>query len=174
MVGDKSKPVMVLVHGFAGSAALFYRVMKRLAEHFYLVMFDIIGMGCSSRVQFNAANYYEANSFMLRIIEEWRKQLKLTNFYLAGHSYGGYLCGLYAAWKPEHIKKLLLLSPLGLKQRPENFNLCMLRFQNNRGPPRWFLPLANKLWGKLTPFSIVRKLCDKRVRKGLRSYIARH
>lgn len=115
LAGDKSKPTLVLVHGFAGSAALFYRIMKRLAEHFYLVMFDIIGMGCSSRPQFRAKNYLEANNFMLRIMEEWRKQLNLTNFYLAAHSYGGYLCGIYASWKPEHIRKLLLLSPLGVK-----------------------------------------------------------
>ena len=171
LVGDKTKPTLVLVHGFGGSAALFYRVMKGLAEHFYLVMFDIIGMGCSSRVQFTATNHLEANTYMLRVIEEWRQQLSLTDFYLAAHSYGGSLCGLYAAWKPEHVKKLLLLSPLGVKQRPENFNLCMLRFQNGRAPPRWLLPLAGKLWGKITPFSIVRKLSDKRIRSGLRGYI---
>ncbi|MFO0117935.1 MAG: alpha/beta fold hydrolase [bacterium] len=72
-VGDKNKPTLVLVHGFAGSGALFYRVMKGLAEHFYLVMFDIIGMGCSSRVRFTATNYVDANAFMLRVIEDWRK-----------------------------------------------------------------------------------------------------
>ena len=98
MAGDKSKPTLVLVHGFAGSGALFYKVMKGLAEHFYLIMFDIIGMGCSSRVKFTSTNYVDANSFMIRVIEEWRKNLQLTDFYLAAHSYGGYLCGLYAAW----------------------------------------------------------------------------
>jgi len=118
MAGDKSKPTLVLVHGFAGSGALFYKVMRGLAEHFYLITFDIIGMGCSSRVKFTSTNYVDANAFMIRVIEEWRENLKLTDFYLAAHSYGGYLCGLYAAWKPQHIKKLLLLSPLGVKQRP--------------------------------------------------------
>jgi pimeloyl-ACP methyl ester carboxylesterase len=174
--GEKSagKPVLVLVHGFGGSAVLFYRVMKGLAEHFYLVMFDIIGMGASSRPEFTADNYIDTNSYMLRVIEEWRKYLQLTNFFLAGHSYGGYLCGLYASWKPEHIKKLLLLSPLGVKQRPENFDLSQVRFQQGRAPPKWFMPLAKALWGKITPFSVARKMSDKRVRNSLRSYIDRH
>jgi len=153
---------------------LFYRVMKGLAEHFYLVMFDIIGMGASSRPEFTADNYIDTNSYMLRVIEEWRKYLQLTNFFLAGHSYGGYLCGLYASWKPEHVKKLLLLSPLGVKQRPENFDLSQVRFQQGRAPPKWFMPLAKALWGKITPFSVARKMSDKRVRNSLRSYIDRH
>ena len=65
--GDKTmgKPVLVLIHGFAGSSALFYKIMRGLAEHFYVIMFDIIGMGSSSRPQFNAQNYVEANQFML-------------------------------------------------------------------------------------------------------------
>lgn len=171
--GDKSegKPVLVLVHGFGGSGALWYRVFKRLTEHFYVIAFDIIGMGASSRPAFTARNYVEANAYMLRIIEDWRQHLELTNFILAGHSYGGYLSGMYASWKPEHIKKLMLLSPLGVKQRPENFELKQLRFQAGRAPPRWFAPLANALWGKLTPFSIARKLGIERVKRGLSGYI---
>ena len=77
MAGDKTagKPILVLVHGFGGSAALFYRVMKGLAEHFYVIMFDIIGMGASSRPAFTSENYVDTNSYMLRVIEEWRNQL---------------------------------------------------------------------------------------------------
>lgn len=48
-VGDQSKPTLVLVHGFGGSGALYYKVLKGLAENFYLIVIDIIGMGSSSR-----------------------------------------------------------------------------------------------------------------------------
>jgi abhydrolase domain-containing protein 5 len=65
LAGDKSKPVLVLVHGFGGSAALFYKVMKRLTEHFYLVMFDIIGMGASSRPEFTCADHFDTNLYMM-------------------------------------------------------------------------------------------------------------
>ena len=160
----EGKPVLVLVHGYGGSAALFYRVFKRLTEHFYVIAFDIIGMGASSRPDFESLNHVDANAYMLRVIEEWRKSIDLTNFILAGHSYGGYLCGLYAAWKPEHIKKLMLLSPLGVKQRPPNFKLNNVRFRHGNPPPGFVLYLAKKFWGKVTPLSFLRKMSAKRAR----------
>ena len=78
---------------------------------------------------------------MLRAIEDWREYLGLTNFILVGHSYGGYLSGMYASWKPQHIKKLMLLSPVGVKQKPEGppHNLKNLRYAEGRPPPRWLI-----------------------------------
>lgn len=40
--------------------------------------------------------------------------MDLTNFYLTGHSFGGYLVGIYALKYHQHIKKLLFLSPIGI------------------------------------------------------------
>ena len=49
LAGDISKPTLVLVHGFGGSGSLFYKVMKGLTEHFYLIIIDLVGMGSSAR-----------------------------------------------------------------------------------------------------------------------------
>ena len=38
----------------------------------------------------------------------------LKDFILAGHSFGGYICGHYAVRYPQYIKKLLMLSPAGV------------------------------------------------------------
>jgi cardiolipin-specific phospholipase len=38
----------------------------------------------------------------------------MSEFILAGHSFGGYICGHYACKYPQHIKKLLMLSPAGV------------------------------------------------------------
>lgn len=46
---DMSKPPLVIVHGYGGSGALFYRVFEPLARHFRVYLFDVIGMGGSSR-----------------------------------------------------------------------------------------------------------------------------
>ena len=43
------KPILVLVHGYAGSGALFYKIMKYLSEKFVFILIDILGMGGSSR-----------------------------------------------------------------------------------------------------------------------------
>lgn len=46
----------------------------------------------------------------------------LKGFYLAGHSFGGYICGHYALKYSHNIKKLLMLSPVGMPKRPEDFD----------------------------------------------------
>ena len=59
-------------------------------------------------------------------VEKWRVAMKsnflksgeereFTDFYLAAHSFGGYIAGNYALKYHQHIKKLLLLSPIGIK-----------------------------------------------------------
>lgn len=42
---------MVLVHGFGGSGALFYKLFDEVSRHFRFILVDIIGMGSSSRPQ---------------------------------------------------------------------------------------------------------------------------
>jgi pimeloyl-ACP methyl ester carboxylesterase len=45
----KEKPIIVVLHGYGGSAALNYRIIQPLIPHFNLIMFDNIGMGGSTR-----------------------------------------------------------------------------------------------------------------------------
>jgi len=47
---------------------------------------------------------------------------EITDFYLIAHSFGGYIMGNYAVAYPQHIKQLVLLSPVGVLQRPEGFD----------------------------------------------------
>lgn len=39
----------------------------------------------------------------------------LTGFYAAAHSFGGYIMGNYAVKYHQHIKKVVLLSPIGIR-----------------------------------------------------------
>jgi pimeloyl-ACP methyl ester carboxylesterase len=54
-------------------------------------------------------------------IEKWRIEfgnkmnIELKDFYLMGHSFGGYICGNYALKYPENVRKVILLSPIGIK-----------------------------------------------------------
>ena len=98
----------------------------------------------------------------------------MTDFVLVGHSYGGYISGTYAAKFPQHIKKLILLSPLGVKIPPSNWKSENMRFRGGRGPPKWAASLSKFAWGKFTPFAIARKLPTYKVKKTLASYVRRH
>ena len=147
---------MVLVHGFGGSGSLYYKVIKGLAENFYVIVIDLVGMGSSSRPVWTITTGEEADAYLMASIEKWRINMgDLTNFFIAAHSYGGYLFGSYAAIYPQHVRKLLLLSPLGTKEKPANFTMNKIRFRVGRGPPKLFLAIAKKLWGVVSPIAIL-------------------
>lgn len=128
--GDKSKPTLVLVHGFAGTSLNFFRIFKLLEDHYHVYAFDLLGKGWSSRPEFLPSNCDETEEFFIQSIEEWRKAVGITNFYLVGHSMGGYISAKYALAHPEHIRKLVLWSPLGVERRPKNINRWMVSKNN--------------------------------------------
>ena len=102
----------------------FWKIVKPISEKYHLIMIDIIGMGGSSRPVFNFQNPEKIDEFLVEWLEKWRISMgNMEEFVLAGHSFGGYVSGLYALKYPKNIKKLLLLSPLGITRTPTDFNL---------------------------------------------------
>lgn len=117
---DKTK--LVLVHGYGASGIIFYKILKPLLEAgLHLILIDILGMGASSRPQFDENMTAEAaDIFFVNFMEQWRVAMgDMKGFFLAGHSFGGYVCGNYAAKYPQHIRKLLMLSPVGVPFKPK-------------------------------------------------------
>lgn len=106
-----------------GSGALFYEIYKPLYEHFCVIFIDLVGMGASSRprndINIKKIQPHEALDYFLNHLEVWRSKMKLTNFYLVGHSFGGYITSNYACRYPEHVRQLLLLSPIGIRVQPD-------------------------------------------------------
>jgi len=71
-VGDTSLPTLVLVHGYGGSGALFYKSFRHLMTRFHAICIDIVGMGASSRPAYNPANNVESDQFFTDVFEKWR------------------------------------------------------------------------------------------------------
>ena len=91
----------------------------------------------------------------------------LTDFYLVGHSFGGYISGNFALRNQEHIRKLILLSPLGLRVAPEGENehkriteVCTAVSKLGINPPSLSMRLYMKLAWKhrVSMFDMVRTL----------------
>ena len=81
-------------------------------------------MGASSRPEFTFTDPALVDEFLVDWFEKWRISMgDLKDFILAGHSFGGYVCGLYACKYHHNIRKLLMLSPLGVSSKPENWSL---------------------------------------------------
>ena len=46
--------------------------------------------------------------------------MDLDNFTLLCHSFGGYIGGWYALRFPEHVSRIIFMSPLGVDRIPED------------------------------------------------------
>ena len=119
--GDK--PKLIFVHGYGGAGAVFFQLMKPLSEHFHAFFIDIVGMGCSSRETYKVKSAEESAEFFVRFVEEWRKVSNITNFFMCGHSLGGFISTLYTIKYPHHVKKLFLISPIGFSEKPKDFDI---------------------------------------------------
>ena len=107
----------------------------------------MIGMGGSTRAQFNCKTGIEADNFFINFVEAWRAKMDLTDFYLIGHSYGGYTSSIYAHRYPQHVKKLILVSPIGYTYEPPNFCFDNVRHKNGKQPPGLAHTVVGNMWG---------------------------
>ena len=60
----------------------------------------------------------QAESFFLDSLEEWRDEMGINKMTLVGHSLGAYLVTAYALKYPQHVSRLVLLSPAGVNAAP--------------------------------------------------------
>lgn len=101
------------------SALHMFRIFQLLESDYHVYAIDLLGSGLSSRPVFLAKNCDEAESFYIESIESWRQNMDITNFTLIGHSMGGYVSAKYSLKYSQHIKRLILWSPLGVQKGPE-------------------------------------------------------
>jgi len=112
--GDQNKDTLILLHGYCGSNALYYKMLKELSQRFRVFCMDHVGMGLSSRDGFHCTSTEETIELFVESVEEWRKAIGVETFYLAGHSFGGYVGTHYTKKYEFRVQKLVLLSPAGV------------------------------------------------------------
>lgn len=95
-VGNNKLPHLVLLHGYGGTSLTYVRMFQHLQQHFQVHALDTFGVGLSSRGNWkNSMTDEEVGHYYTDAIEEWRKKSGLSEFVLAGHSFGGYIGTLY-------------------------------------------------------------------------------
>jgi cardiolipin-specific phospholipase len=132
-LGDDGRPeprrVLVLAHGYGAGLGYFYRNYKDLAQPGWRIYaIDWLGMGRSARVKFplrrrdqSMLDYIDtAEHFFVDSLERWRQALNIERMTLAGHSLGGYMSVIYALKYPERVNRLVLISPVGIPERPSD------------------------------------------------------
>ena len=68
---------MLLLHGFASSGTLFYKLVANLRDFFDITMIDLLGMGASGRPSYEPKRVDSAQKvidYFLVAIEAWMRQ----------------------------------------------------------------------------------------------------
>uniref|UniRef100_A0A0C9REI2 ABHD4 protein n=1 Tax=Fopius arisanus TaxID=64838 RepID=A0A0C9REI2_9HYME len=141
---DAPNTPIVLLHGLGAGVALWCLNLDSLSTERPVYAMDLLGFGRSSRPTFsNEAK--EAETQLVRSVEEWRREMQLEKFVLLGHSMGGFLAASYAINYPERVKHLILADPWGFPEKPADAHA---RYQ----VPFWVKAIAymiqplNPLW----------------------------
>ena len=118
---DPNKDNFLLIHGFLSSSTHFLSVLPFLLQRYNVFIPDTIGMGLSSRPQIHFESPEQCENYFIEIIYIIVKKIFLTNqynikknFYIGGHSLGGFMVSHYILKYPIGIKKVLLLSAAGI------------------------------------------------------------
>ena len=118
---NPNKENFLLIHGFLSSSTHFLSVLPYLLLKYNVFIPDTIGMGLSSRPQINFDSPEECESYFTEIIYILVTKIFLSNryeikknFFIGGHSLGGFMVSHYMIKYPIGIKKVLLLSSAGI------------------------------------------------------------
>ncbi|KAI3643116.1 hypothetical protein MP228_012671 [Amoeboaphelidium protococcarum] len=179
---DIQKKHLVLTHGYGSGLGMYYRMFPYLSfapDNYKVYSFDLLGMGLSSRValppkvcksksevqnsveqdldenlrDFDMDDVQKVEKYFVDSMEKWRVSMGIDKMVLGGHSLGGYLVSCYASQYPQHVEKLLLISPAGMNARLD-FSKQIDSFSFTR---RSVIKTVITLWDwNLTPQSVVR------------------
>ena len=118
---DYDKDNFFLIHGFLSSGIHFISILPYLIKHYNVFIPDTIGMGLSSRPQVEFSSPIDCEEYFLKIYHVIIERIFFENkfnikkeYYLCGHSLGGFIASRYMLKYPKGIKKVLLLSPCGI------------------------------------------------------------
>lgn len=125
-IDPASATSLVILHGYGAGLGLFYRNFDGLTKNKQVQLYalDLLGMGLSYRPRWKIrakdpmGKIEEAETFFTQSLEQWRIKKGIDRMVLMGHSFGGYLSCVYAMKYPQHVEKLILVSPVGIPRNP--------------------------------------------------------
>lgn len=113
VVGDTSKPFVVLVHGLSTPMCIWDKNVNELSQYCCVVRYDLYGRGYSDRPDVcNNINLFVSQ------LDELIQTLSLSlPVHLIGLSMGGSIVAEYTVRYPEKVDKIGLIAPAGLLKR---------------------------------------------------------
>jgi haloacetate dehalogenase len=107
--GSRHKPALLLLHGFPQTHAMWQRVARQLAAHFFIVMPDLRGYGDSDKPATRDDHSQASKREMAKDSIELMRALGHESFLLCGHDRGARVAHRLALDHPESVRKLCLV-----------------------------------------------------------------
>jgi pimeloyl-ACP methyl ester carboxylesterase len=114
--GNRDRPVLMLVHGYAASLHTWRPWIERLRKDYRLVSVDLPGHGLTRTPK----GYKVTRDSFADVIEATAAHLGIDRFTLVGSSMGGAAEWDYAARRPEWVDSLVLVASAGWTPGPDD------------------------------------------------------
>jgi pimeloyl-ACP methyl ester carboxylesterase len=148
----KGQPI-VFLHGFLGEASAWEPVMQQLSGQFRCIALDLLGFGESSKPKLKYTIWHQ-----VEFLQEFIAAMQLKEFYLAGHSYGGWTASAYAIAQSDNsndtsnignsnLQSMVLIAPAGI--RDDSF----VGRYNHLKPLLWETKLVDVALGLISPIA---------------------
>lgn len=95
--------VIVLLHGFLGSHAIWDEYAKKLSKRFRVIAIDLPGHGSTPSI-----GYYHSMELLAQSVKAVLNKIGVRRYVLVGHSMGGYTALAFAELYPENVSGLCL------------------------------------------------------------------
>ena len=114
--GDASKPLLLLVHGFAGDKDNWSMIAPYLTRDYHVIAPDLPGFGENER---NPDLAYDLQAQTARL-KAFADALGLSRPHIGGNSMGGWIALRYAIDYPDALASLILLNNAGVNGANES------------------------------------------------------
>jgi pimeloyl-ACP methyl ester carboxylesterase len=104
--GDKSKPTLILIHGYTASVFSWHSTAPQIAENgFHVIAIDLLGFGYSDKPTW----FDYSITSQARMIARFMNRLGIGRATIVGSSYGGAVAATLALDYSERVEKLVLV-----------------------------------------------------------------
>ncbi|MDJ0774312.1 MAG: alpha/beta hydrolase [Mastigocoleus sp. MO_167.B18] len=149
-----AKPVVVFIHGWAGSARYWKTTADALSAKFDCLLYDLRGFGRSQSQATKVKN--DVSTYLSYELEEYAydlgsllEQLQIQQFYLMAHSMGASIGTLFLNIYPQKVKKAILTCS-GIFEYDEKAFSAFHKFGGYvvKFRPRWLgkIPLVDRIF----------------------------
>ncbi|MEP3838824.1 MAG: alpha/beta hydrolase [Algibacter sp.] len=105
---------LVLLHGFLENASMWNPFIPKLSQNNRVVTIDLLGHGKTG-----CLGYVHTMELMAEAVQAVLSHLMVSQFYVVGHSMGGYVALALAEKNPETLKGICLMNSTPKEDSPE-------------------------------------------------------